>query len=1012
MPVLLKNHLPENSMNTKRTGLGLESLEGRRLLAANFGSGDFGSGDSCEPGDISHAAAPSGELISLQAVPNGTLDAPVDLSPNFIPRFRSYHDSDLVQEIDNRVLVVDQNRLSSDPVSLHVFARTDDGGLSPIAQVEVDFQVREMIVAGDQVLLFGNNDRWPIFLDGVHEDGENHRPDGIPGTAQTIVLTINLDGVDADGDVEVVRQEFSGHFRSLVHDDGQVTLVSSTDHDVAIAIYPPLEITSLVRQLEITSDGLHEVASGELPHNGIHQVLGNDLFSASTTFDEIVYLMPAGIANTGEPTDTDENAEIRAPDEPLPPVPSVSVGHYARVDVASDAENDATEEETTTAIVEIDRLELGSGFLTSFEVAQDGQTAVAVRMQHLGTGPITFIDLLDLSDGPMRVFETIELPDVADFSPILGLNYVMLRDSHSNELVLVDTDPTIDLSAENRVRRIEVPESIRLGYRHMKVTDDRLVLWGTRVPVESSPAEEDSGDEDGFDPSEEFEVRIPRFPGLPDPSVLMTVSISQAEIVGDFDVSNGSFSPRRLVLIDSETQRLGFFQGNDAEDEGPQFVFGHLREDGEFDPDGRVELGRWIELDANADRLIVRQADRILEYDWENLSDPTVTPLGDPDPLIEAINDEFSLIAGGEDALLDVLANDNIHHIGFFPPAEIVELIGAPEGTQIVEGVRIRLPAAALVGQETLRFEYVISDGVHRSSAVVEIDVVAAREALVDLALRAVNDAGERLEAVTPGQEFFLEFYAKDLRENGKGVYAAFFDLEIPRDRLQITGPVQYSDGFSGVSGSEFGDHLIDDLGAVSNQIDHPGNAEQSLLRIGVRAVGPSANGDSSVLRLSPESAGALGTETLLRGEQAEVPAHRVRYLPLELTILPVVGDRPLDSNDDGNVTAIDALLVINFLARYGATELTDLPEIIQAGEGEAAANSDLQMLRRLDTNRSGTITALDALVVVNHITTSVATVEINQDRAEEEEVAPEDLTGTVSSDPEKIASFEGGRAD
>ncbi len=84
-------------------------------------------------------------------------------------------------------------------------------------------------------------------------------------------------------------------------------------------------------------------------------------------------------------------------------------------------------------------------------------------------------------------------------------------------------------------------------------------------------------------------------------------------------------------------------------------------------------------------------------------------------PIIEAVNDQYRLNANGEDHLLDVLANDVIHHFEIAPIAEIVELIGAPDGAEIVRGNMIRIPAAAFEGVEAIRFEYVISNGEQRS---------------------------------------------------------------------------------------------------------------------------------------------------------------------------------------------------------------------------------------------------------------------------------------------------------
>ncbi len=63
----------------------------------------------------------------------------------------------------------------------------------------------------------------------------------------------------------------------------------------------------------------------------------------------------------------------------------------------------------------------------------------------------------------------------------------------------------------------------------------------------------------------------------------------------------------------------------------------------------------------------------------------------------------------------------------------------------------------------------------------------------------------------------------------------------------------------------------------------------------------------------------------------------------------------PLDTNADGGVTALDALVVINSLSQ------------IQA-DSSGNATTTLRSLSRLDANRDGKVTALDALVVINHL--------------------------------------------
>jgi N-acetylneuraminic acid mutarotase len=80
----------------------------------------------------------------------------------------------------------------------------------------------------------------------------------------------------------------------------------------------------------------------------------------------------------------------------------------------------------------------------------------------------------------------------------------------------------------------------------------------------------------------------------------------------------------------------------------------------------------------------------------------------------------------------------------------------------------------------------------------------------------------------------------------------------------------------------------------------------------------------------------------------------------------------PYDTNGDGGVTTLDALVVINALSQ------------LQIDSSEKGA-STLRSLSRLDANRDGKVTALDALVVINHLarqTRSIEPVTIERDQS------------------------------
>ncbi len=95
---------------------------------------------------------------------------------------------------------------------------------------------------------------------------------------------------------------------------------------------------------------------------------------------------------------------------------------------------------------------------------------------------------------------------------------------------------------------------------------------------------------------------------------------------------------------------------------------------------------------------------------------------------------------------------------------------------------------------------------------------------------------------------------------------------------------------------------------------------------------------------------------------------------------------QPLDTNGDGNVTALDALVVINSL---GASE----------SESPENRTSTLPSLYRLDANRDGKVTALDALTIINQLARRTPMME-------SEFAAANDAMGPLSFDI-AISSFD-----
>jgi hypothetical protein len=230
-------------------------------------------------------------------------------------------------------------------------------------------------------------------------------------------------------------------------------------------------------------------------------------------------------------------------------------------------------------------------------------------------------------------------------------------------------------------------------------------------------------------------------------------------------------------------------------------------------------------------------------------------------------------------------------------------------------------------------------------------------ETAMELRMSAVDGQGNPLERIASGETFFIEITAEDLRAFGQGVFAAAFDLSVPAAQLELTGDLQLLGAFDDLGGEKSATG-IDEFVAVELLLKHPGGGPQPIVRIGVRAV---AGGDV-MLRLDP--ADSVGAELLLRGRDDLVSPLEVRFGTLELAI---DGIRPTDTDANGATTPRDALRVINFLARHGSRDIEELTALSALAEAEQAEGSVVSS-RRLDTNADGRVSALDALTVINAI--------------------------------------------
>ncbi|QDT05987.1 Dockerin type I repeat protein [Rubripirellula lacrimiformis] len=532
---------------------------------------------------------------------------------------------------------------------------------------------------------------------------------------------------------------------------------------------------------------------------------------------------------------------------------------------------------------------------------------------------------------------------------------------------MIQSDQTIDIDSESRVSRIELPADSDPSVHWLRMGDTLVLSSQTFPPYTATTSSIDHRDAPGSQPIDPTSSLRHWVDGFGQPT-LITVDLPSATIIAQTDLPRNDL-PRNgvateLTAIDADNQKFAFMQFNAKPFQAAPVVrFGRISSDGKFLEDGHFSITAAIESTVSSDAFTQRTSDTLIRYPWNDYLNPVTLPLGPATPVSLAVDDTFSLVSSVSESELDVLANDQLHEL--FGPAFISSLLDAPEGVSIHgSGRSIQVTSQALQGIERLSFRYVLSSNGKQSIADVDVDVVTMTEddvtALVEMALQPVDVQGNPVTEIANGQTFYLEWTAKDLRSAGEGVYAAFFDLDLPSDRLQLTGEFQHLNDFKALGDGGGMDGVLDEMGVFSSDVEHPGNEQQTLLRIGVIAVGV---GD---VLITPTAADEPGHEILLRGRDTETPAESVRYLSTSLTITEAPVFDPLDTDEDGQVTAVDALRVVNFLGRYGVAPVDDLPQLLAAEE--TATGISLEETRRLDTNQNGSITALDALVIINRL--------------------------------------------
>ena len=248
--------------------------------------------------------------------------------------------------------------------------------------------------------------------------------------------------------------------------------------------------------------------------------------------------------------------------------------------------------------------------------------------------------------------------------------------------------------------------------------------------------------------------------------------------------------------------------------------------------------------------------------------------------------------------------------------------------------------------QLTDTFQYTVTDGNETDTA--EVTIVVAGVDVVEFTLETTDANGNVLTEIQTGQTFFLRGFVQDVRDNPTGVFSSYLDVEYPAAGATPLGSITHTTTYgAAASGSTATPGLIDEVGGVDGTVPLGGDRFEFFSVEFTAAAVP-----STLTFTSNTTEDQVQHPVLLFGATANLDPAQVVY---GSTSISVVGPAaalasdgaerdPLDVNDDGEISPLDALLIANHIS------------------GSGGANSFM------DVNADGSVSPLDMLMVVNAI--------------------------------------------
>jgi hypothetical protein len=364
-----------------------------------------------------------------------------------------------------------------------------------------------------------------------------------------------------------------------------------------------------------------------------------------------------------------------------------------------------------------------------------------------------------------------------------------------------------------------------------------------------------------------------------------------------------------------------------------------------------------------------------------------VVPRGTELPF--AVDDSTAELLLNSTSFINVLANDIVGTSGPLRITSVTQPVNGVvsidnRGTTNPADDRIQfVPFTSSLGFSD-QFTYTIADTRgFTSTATVTLKVGdTSLDDRMKIQLKAFNLNGQPISSITVGSQFELRGYVQDLRipNTQSGVFAAYQDILYDKNLVNVqTSPsglgfqIEFAAAPNGYSNGKSGDiripGLINEVGSFQDSLSPLGSSELLQFSIRMRANTP---GRARFIA-DPADISPFHDSLLYSDPRNKVPYSQISYIPADLDIIGGSGsgggegntnpyDR-FDVNDDGFVSPIDALILVNRVNSNGGGALGN-----GGGEGESSGERFY-----VDVNEDGFLSPLDILWVVNRINGSNA---------------------------------------